>query len=51
MITIVWNNAGGEIDRCEAKTESDAVSALVEMVEMCGEISPGDTFVVTGEVE
>lgn len=46
MLYVIMNNPGGELDRREARDEDHAVDVLKEMLDDCGSLSHGDTFVI-----
>lgn len=51
MITISFQNEGGELDSRTAKTAEEAHSAMLDMIEAMTTLYPGDKFVVSGEEE
>lgn len=51
MITITMKNEGGTLDSRQARSASEAAVMAAEMIRECGELYPGDSFLVSGHEE
>jgi hypothetical protein len=47
-VRIIWNGSGGQLDAVtvSADDERGVADALMEMIDACGVVHPGDSFTI-----